>query len=58
MRSAADMRAQMLCSRGNIVVKVDNRGSFRRGLDFEGALRERMGTIEVKDQAAAVEWLK
>ena len=37
--------------------QVDNRGSFRRGTAFERALSRRMGTVEVADQCAAVEWL-
>src|SRR5205814_9930266 len=47
-----DMRAQHLASKGFLVFKLDNRGSARRGLAFEGALRNRMGTVEVDDQVA------
>ena len=52
-----DLRAQYLAQAGFLVLVVDNRGSDNRGLAFEGALRRRMGTIEVDDQAAAVEQL-
>ena len=49
-----DLRAQYLASRGFAVLKVDNRGSARRGLAFESAIHRRMGTIEVSDQVDAV----
>ncbi|MDZ7676138.1 MAG: DPP IV N-terminal domain-containing protein [Acidimicrobiales bacterium] len=48
------MRAQFLRQEGFLVAAVDNRGSADRGLAFEGALRHRMGTVEVDDQAALV----
>jgi len=51
-----DLRAQALKDRGCLVLKVDNRGSNRRGLAFEGALKHDMGSIEVEDQAEAVRW--
>ena len=52
-----DLRAQYLRDRGYLVFKLDNRGSARRGLAFEGALRHDMGNAEVQDQVAGVEWL-
>jgi dipeptidyl-peptidase-4 len=52
-----NMRAQYLRQQGFLVFTVDNRGSARRGLEFEGAIKERMGTIEVDDQVDAVNWL-
>jgi len=53
-----DLRAQRLRARGYVVIKVDNRGSARRGLDFETCLRRDMGNLEVEDQVAAVErWI-
>jgi len=51
-----DLRAQAMRSRGCLVLKVDNRGSFRRGLHFEGAVKNDMGNLEVEDQATAVRW--
>ncbi len=51
------MRAQYLASRGFLVFKLDNRGSARRGLAFEGALRHNMGDVEVQDQVDGVRWL-
>jgi dipeptidyl-peptidase-4 len=52
--TTADMRAQLLCRLGFLVVVVDNRGSARRGLAFEAFLKHRLGTVEVDDQVAAV----
>lgn len=52
----ADLRAQHLRDRGYLVIKVDNRGSKRRGLAFEAAIQNKFGTLEVDDQVAAVEW--
>ncbi|CAK4854014.1 unnamed protein product, partial [Aphanomyces euteiches] len=49
-----DMRAQLFRSMGYAVLKVDNRGSFRRGIAFEGAIKHAMGTIEISDQEDGV----
>lgn len=51
------MRAQYLRSLGFLVFILDNRGSARRGLAFEGAIKHRMGSIEVNDQVDGVRWL-
>ncbi len=51
------LRAQYLRQAGFCVAVVDNRGSTDRGLAFEGALRHRMGTVEVDDQVALVQSL-
>ncbi len=53
-----DLRAQMLAQQGFVVLKVDNRGSARRGLVFEAAIARRMGQIEVRDQVEGVRWLE
>jgi dipeptidyl-peptidase-4 len=52
-----DLRAQYLAAHGFVVFKLDNRGSARRGLAFEGAIQRRLGSIEVQDQVAGVRWL-
>jgi dipeptidyl-peptidase-4 len=52
--NTVDLRAQYLAKLGFAVMKVDNRGSSRRGLEFEGAIAERMGTVEVDDQVDGV----
>jgi dipeptidyl-peptidase-4 len=54
---SVDLRAQYLRQEGFLVVVVDNRGSSRRGLAFEGAIRHDMGSVEVRDQVDAVRWL-
>ena len=52
-----DLRAQWLAQHGFVVLKVDNRGSARRGLAFEAPINRRMGQIEVRDQVDGVRWL-
>jgi len=51
----ADMRAQRLAQHGIVVIKCDNRGSSRRGLRFEGAIKHDMGNLEISDQRRAVQ---
>jgi len=53
-RLTADMRSQRMRQRGFLVLKCDNRGSFRRGIAFEGAIKHNMGSVEVQDQQALV----
>jgi dipeptidyl-peptidase 9 len=50
-------RVQLLCAIGLVVAVVDNRGSWNRGLAFEGALRNRMGSVEIDDQLRLVRYL-
>ncbi len=56
-RGPVNMRAQYLAQQGYLVFVLDNRGSSRRGLEFEGWIRQRMGIIEVQDQVDGVRWL-
>jgi dipeptidyl-peptidase-4 len=51
------MRPQYLRSLGFLVFVLDNRGSSRRGLAFEGAVKSAMGHPEVDDQVDGVHWL-
>src|SRR5205809_3629582 len=53
-----DLRAQMLAEHGFVVLKVDNRGSARRGLAFEASIHRRLGEFEVCDQVEGVRWLE
>ncbi|TME78780.1 MAG: S9 family peptidase [Chloroflexi bacterium] len=53
-----DLRAQMLAQHGFVVLKLDNRGSARRGLGFEAPIARRFGQIEVRDQVEGVRWLE
>ena len=52
-----DLRAQYLAQEGFVVLKVDNRGSAKRGLRFEAPIYGDMGRVEVADQVAGVRWL-
>lgn len=36
---------------------MDNRGTARRGLKFEGAIKHRLGSIDAEDQVAGARWL-
>ncbi len=56
-RMTVAMRAQALRRMGYLVFVLDNRGSARRGLAFEGVIRRRMGELEVQDQVDGVNWL-
>jgi dipeptidyl-peptidase-4 len=53
----ADLKAQHLRSLGFLVFKLDNRGSARRGVEFETAIKRDMGNLEVRDQVDGVRWL-
>jgi dipeptidyl-peptidase-4 len=56
-RLTANLMAQYLCNQGILVFVLDNRGSARRGLEFEGAIKHDMGNLEVQDQTDGVKWL-
>lgn len=56
-RMTTDMRAQYLRQQGFLVFVLDNRGSARRGLKFEGAIKHNLGDLEVRDQVDGVRWL-
>ncbi len=53
----SNLRAQYLRSLGFAVFIMDNRGSARRGLEFEGAIRHNLGHLEVEDQEDGIYWL-
>ncbi len=53
----ADLTAQLLTERGFAVWKTDNRGSARRGHEFEAALNRNMGDVEVRDQVDGVRFV-
>nr|XP_043632888.1 dipeptidyl aminopeptidase 4 [Erigeron canadensis] len=55
--NTVDMRAQYLRSKGILVWKMDNRGSSRRGLAFEAALKHNFGRFDAEDQVSGAEWL-
>jgi dipeptidyl-peptidase-4 len=53
----ADLRSQYWAQEGFLVFKLDNRGSPRRGLAFEGAIAGNLGDLEVRDQVDGVRFL-
>ncbi|KAL7003609.1 dipeptidyl-peptidase IV [Sarracenia purpurea var. burkii] len=55
--NTVDMRAQYMRSKGILVWKLDNRGTARRGLKFEGSLKYNVGRIDAEDQLTGAEWL-
>ena len=55
--TTARLRFQYLRNKGYLVFSMDNQGSNRRGLEFEGKIKHSMGTIEVTDQVDGVNWL-
>jgi dipeptidyl-peptidase-4 len=53
-----EMIGHLFAQAGFVVFSLDNRGSWRRGAAFEGALTGRLGKIELEDQMAGVAYLK
>ncbi|WP_404713567.1 DPP IV N-terminal domain-containing protein [Sphingomonas sp. MMS24-J13] len=49
---------QYLVSKGWAVFSIDGRGSPDRGKAFEDGIHHAMGTVEVEDQLAGLQWLK
>ncbi|MCD2323889.1 S9 family peptidase [Sphingomonas sp. IC-56] len=49
---------QYLVDRGYVYFRIDNRGSFNRGKEFEDHIYHAMGTVEVEDQVAGANYLK
>lgn len=56
--AGADMFMMYMASQGYVVFTLDNRGSGGRGLAFEQATHRQLGTVELEDQMAGIEWLK
>ena len=53
----ANLQKQNLRNHGFLIFTLDNRGSGRRGLAFQGVLKNQFGNIEIQDQVLGVEWL-
>ncbi|XP_005992020.1 dipeptidyl peptidase 9 [Latimeria chalumnae] len=51
------LRLNTLASLGYAVVVIDGRGSCQRGLRFEGALKDRMGQVEIEDQVEGLQFV-
>ena len=49
---------QYMAQQGFIVFALDNRGSARRGVQFESAIYKHMGGVEIEDQLTGVNYLK
>ena len=55
---ARRLYAQLLAQNGFLVWRLDNRGSWGRGLAWESVIFENMGKHELEDQLTGVEYLK
>ena len=49
---------EILTRNGYVVMVLDNRGMWNRGLEFEGHVKNAMGTVEVADQVSGANYLK
>ncbi len=49
---------EILARNGYVVMVLDNRGMWNRGLEFEGHVKNAMGTVEVADQVSGANYLK
>ncbi len=56
--AAGDLWFQYMAERGYVVFTLEGRGSKNRGLAFEQAVFEHLGTEEMKDQMVGVNYLK
>ena len=54
----ANLWLNFMAQKGFIIFTLDNRGSAYRGLEFEQATFRKLGTVEIEDQLAGVEYLK
>lgn len=54
----ASLWMNYLAEQGYLVFTVDGQGSAHRGKEFEQIIHRQLGTQEMKDQLAGVEWLK
>ncbi|MGF1462279.1 MAG: DPP IV N-terminal domain-containing protein [Maricaulaceae bacterium] len=49
---------QVYLEHGYVVFRIDNRGSWNRGLAFESVIHRNMGDAEVRDQLVGLNYLK
>lgn len=56
--NGANLWYHYLAQKGFVVFSIDGRGSADRGLEFENAVFRQLGTLEMEDQLAGVNWLK
>ncbi|TNN40873.1 Dipeptidyl peptidase 9 [Liparis tanakae] len=51
------LRLSTLAFLGYAVLVIDGRGSCQRGLKFEGAVKDKMGQVEIEDQVEALNYV-
>uniref|UniRef100_A0A671VBG8 dipeptidyl-peptidase IV n=1 Tax=Sparus aurata TaxID=8175 RepID=A0A671VBG8_SPAAU len=51
------LRLSTLASLGYVVLVIDGRGSCQRGLKFEGAVKDKMGQVEIDDQVEGLHYV-
>uniref|UniRef100_A0A3Q3WCQ6 dipeptidyl-peptidase IV n=1 Tax=Mola mola TaxID=94237 RepID=A0A3Q3WCQ6_MOLML len=51
------LRLNTLASLGYAVLVIDGRGSCQRGLKFEGAVKDKMGLVEIEDQVEGLHYV-
>ncbi|XP_029356667.1 dipeptidyl peptidase 9-like isoform X2 [Echeneis naucrates] len=51
------LRLSTLASLGYVVLVIDGRGSCQRGLRFEGAVKDKMGQVEIEDQVEGLNYV-
>lgn len=49
---------QYMAQNGYVVFALDNRGTSFRGVEFDAPIYRRLGSVEVEDQVAGIEFLK
>lgn len=54
----ASLWMNQLAEEGYLVFTLDNRGSANRGKNFQHVIHRQLGTVEMEDQLAGVDWLK
>ena len=54
----ANLWYHYMAQNGYAVFTIDGRGSDNRGFDFESCIHRQLGTLEMKDQIAGINWLK
>jgi len=56
--AGAPLWMHYMAQKGYIIFTLDNRGSKSRGFEFENIIHRQLGTVEIKDQLAGVDYLK
>ncbi len=57
-RSWRSANEKLYLEAGYVVFQLDNRGSANRPMAFEGQIFHKMGSVEVDDQVAGIDWLR